>query len=107
MLSAIPWLGGDFVQFYYVTIGLIFLGYFIYANVVEKQEQCSNGNKLIPVGPLRQGRKSLTLAEQEKFLNIPVSQLSFFIGLVDGDGTITISNKQKNIRITLTVGLRC
>lgn len=40
ILSAIPWLGADFVQFNFMTVSLICLGYFIYTNVKVKQAQC-------------------------------------------------------------------
>lgn len=43
--------------------------------------------------------------EQQQFLNIPVSTLSFFLGLVDGDGTITIYTKTKTVYIVLCINL--
>lgn len=83
MLSAIPWIGQDFVQFVYtpmlVLVGLLLVAVF-------------NNFSLPTIGVINtkalRGVIPRTGNDKSKFLDVSYSFLSMFVGLVDGDGYI-------------------
>lgn len=89
MLSAVPWIGQDFVQFFTLSLVLMSL---ITLGVVN-------------VRSLR-GRKTRTDTEKESFKKVPISFLAMFVGLVDGDGYISVTRTAKGaISLTLVLSL--
>lgn len=92
MLSAIPWIGQDFVQYFPNTI------YF------------SDTELLISSGPLVQlaikGRPYCSRKNKDDY-PIPVDVLALFIGIVDGDGYLTVHRANKEfIGIRLVISLQ-
>lgn len=86
MLSAVPWIGGDFVQFPYLSLSLLPLGTIRYSAM--------------------RGRKPLTSAQLATFLLVPKSLVAFLAGLVDGDGYIACLSTTKGfISIQLVIKL--
>jgi hypothetical protein len=84
MLSAIPWIGQDFVQFQTLT------------------------QALLPIGILSPNRfqKPRTKDQLDAFLSLPQSLLAFFVGLCDGDGYISsVSTTKGFINIQLVINL--
>jgi hypothetical protein len=91
MLSAIPWIGQDFVQFVFQITSVDYEVFIIQ-------------------GPLalaaKKGRLHIKVTQIRDY-NISRSVLALFIGLVDGDGTITIiEGKNNTIRIVLCISLQ-
>ena len=98
MLSAIPWLGGDFVQFKFLQLTIASLFIFIVALRTIGQ---------VNVKALR-GTKARSFQEKETYLGISYSFLSMFIGIVDGDGYIAATRTSKgyiscNLVLSLTI----
>jgi hypothetical protein len=97
LLSAIPWIGKDLVEFKDLE------NYFIYSNIVELS--------ILPIiGTVNSKAlhkiKLLTKQERLDILKIPNSFLAILIGLIDGDGYIAITKTPKNyIRIDLIISL--
>lgn len=98
LLSAIPWIGKDFVEFE-------FLNYFSTATIFNSLMSFS----LITIGAVNiralRGQKSRTPSDKEYTKNIPYSFLAMFAGLVDGDGYISITNTNGYIRMQLIIAL--
>jgi hypothetical protein len=91
MLSAIPWIGQDFVQFVFLSTPVDYEVFMIQGPLALAAEKG------------RRGCRPLQIADY----NIPVSVLALFIGLVDGDGTITIGQrKDGNMIIYLCISLQ-
>src|SRR3954467_9237114 len=101
MLSAIPWIGKDLVEFLWgiiISSGIIITPILLIWN----SRSLSNTN-LQTIGVLR-ARKPLTDAEKEKFLSIPASFLGILVGLIDG--YILIGNAGRDyIRLELVIAL--
>lgn len=97
LLSAIPWIGKDLVEFGDLEND------FIYSNVVELS--------ILPIiGTINSKalHKIKLRTEQERLdiLKISNSFLAMFVGLIDGDGYIAITKTPKNyIRIDLIISL--
>lgn len=92
LLSAIPWVGTDLVEFIYLETILL------YSSILPTIG--SVNSKAL--------RRAKQLAEDEKreALNIPYSFLSMLIGLIDGDGYISITKTPAGfIRIQLIISL--
>jgi len=84
MLSAIPWIGGDFVQFQTLTLSLL------------------------PIGAIRKNNNRVprTKDQLDAYLSLPQSVLAFFVGLCDGDGYISCLSTTKGfINIQLVINL--
>lgn len=97
LLSAIPWIGKDLVEFGDLENN------FINSNIVELS--------ILPIiGTVNSKAlhkiKLLTKQERLDMLKIPNSFLAMFVGLIDGDGYIAITKTPKNyIRIDLIISL--
>lgn len=100
LLSAIPWIGTDFVEFInthilnkIINIILIYLILFSISTI-----------GIIRLKALR-GRKPKTEEEKLGFINIPYEFLSMFVGLVDGDGYIAIIQTGDYIKLELVISM--
>lgn len=99
LLSAIPWIGQEFVQ--WTNYGIDF-------NVNSFNDLCIFNFSILPiVGILGKGIRNRNLKtdlEKEKLLSIPYSFLSVLIGIIDGDGYIRVTKTMKGyIEINLTI----
>lgn len=94
LLSAIPFIGADIVPF----IGIITL-YNIYILYLIKD---NNNNKWIKEGNIKEENIKEEINENK---NNDLNFLSYFVGLVDGDGYIRISKKSKYVYISLIITL--
>jgi len=88
LLSAIPWIGVDFVEFDNYNLYL----------------------KILPtIGTVKikglRGLKARTETEKSYALEIPYKFLSMLIGLIDGDGYISITKQADYIRIQLIISM--
>jgi len=98
MLSAIPWIGKDFVELNSLIALLLLRCFFIFfviptIGVVKPQS-------------FRKGRKARTDSDKNDFKDISYRFLSIFIGFVDGDGYIqVISDLKGNVKISLSINL--
>jgi hypothetical protein len=85
MMSAIPWIGRDLVEFLWG--GLIIL-LFIAAPILLFKSRLILYSKLITIGSVSRQAKKLTEFpdDEEKYLSIPVSSLflGMLVGLIDG-----------------------
>ncbi len=98
MLSAIPWIGQDFVQFYTITF-LVFL--FVLFAVIFSLPTIGTVN----VRALR-GVKARLEDDKQFAREIPYDFLAMFIGLVDGDGYIAVTRTVKGfISVELVISL--
>lgn len=95
LLSAIPWIGKDLVEFgpldnnlnYFITLNFLPIIGVINSNALHKIKIRSDKEKL-------------------DMLKVPRDFLSIFVGLIDGDGYIAITKTPKNyIRIDLVISL--
>jgi len=87
LLSAIPWLGKSLVE--------------SKINIIKVLDVIG---KISPYA-IKKGWKNEDL-NKNKFLNIPYSFLAMLIGLIDGDGYISINKSKKNfIKICLVISL--
>ena len=88
LMSAIPWVGKDIVEFL--------------KNVKHKVFETVGS---IHKNALKKGKKNLNLNKQE-YLLIPPSFIAFLVGLIDGDGYIQITKTDKGfITIKLVISL--
>jgi hypothetical protein len=107
LLSAIPWIGQDFVEFvaksdnsnFISALIGITLRYYIYA-------------VLAPIGNINYSklrgnhRKPRSREEMNNILkNVSYDFLSMLVGLIDGDGYIAITNNKGYVRIELIISL--
>jgi hypothetical protein len=76
LLSAIPWIGKDFVEFVF----LIFIKYFIYFVIIFSLTTIG----IINIRALR-GQKIRTASDKNYAEDIPYAFLAMFVGLVDAD----------------------
>jgi len=98
MLSAIPWIGQDFVQF-------IPLNYIILLLVIGILSI-----NLPTVGKLNlralRGRKPRTEEEKKPFTSVPFEFMAILAGIIDGDGYIAVTQTVKGyISIELVISL--
>lgn len=93
LLSAIPWIGVDFVEFQ-LLITLIILQYVLNNIYLFKLENIGNVN----IKGLRGQKVRSNVDKNYAFL-------SMFMGLVDGDGYISIMNSKGYIRLQLIISL--
>lgn len=111
LLSAIPWIGNDFVEFVFPSY-ITGLSYFIGDNL----EIISNILDILmivfslgTIGIIRikalRGAKERSAEDKSYALNIPYDFLAAFVGLVDGDGYIAITKSGVYIRIDLVISL--
>ena len=101
LLSAIPWIGQDFVEF--VKYLLFFITLFIIHNYTIK---CNN--KLTTIGKINESALRGQKCQQDKqpFLSIPYDFISMLIGFIDGDGYIAITKIGiNNIKIELVISV--
>ncbi len=99
MLSAIPWIGQDFVEFHKI-LSLCVLTFSILIIFSSLPTIGTVNTKAL------RGIKARTDEEKLHFLNIPYDFLSMFIGFVDGDGYISITKTPKGgIRLQLVISL--
>lgn len=101
MLSAIPWIGGDFVEL--TTIILLF-------SLILFTYMLCNFSSLRTVGTVNtkvlRGKKSRTIEDKEPYLKVPFDFLRMFVGFVDGDGYFQVTNSGKgSIRLNLVISL--
>jgi len=130
LLSAIPWLGKSLVESIYikelflilliVLINNIYLKEIINSNMINlKKRKNFLFFKLLDylnswvlfktvgiVSPHAHKKERNKVIDKDKFLNIPYSFLSMLIGLIDGDGYISITKTPKGyIRVNLIISL--
>jgi len=88
LLSAIPWIGKDFVESHnYMELILSTIG-------------------IVSPHALKKGNKIRGNIEKTSFLSIPYSFLAMLVGFIDGDGYILINKTTKGfIKINLTISL--
>ncbi|MBP1357791.1 MAG: hypothetical protein JZD40_04805 [Sulfolobus sp.] len=102
MLSAIPWIGQDFVQFYtalLVDLSALFLVVVLYSIIVLSTVGTVNVRAL-------RGKLARTTESKSEFLNVPYDFLCMFMGLVDGDGYIKLTKTTTGfIRMELVISL--
>lgn len=103
LLSAIPWIGQDFVEFEKLLLFIITLFITYYST---KYDNNMNTIGKVNESALR-GRKSRTYQEKQAFLSsISYDFMSMFIGLIDGDGYIAITKSGiDNIRMELILSV--
>ena len=95
LLSAIPWIGQDFVESKIIT---------------ECCTIMANASILPTIGTvsvhaLKKGNKSKRLDKKE-YLSIPAAFLAFLVGFIDGDGYIQVTKTTKGyISINLTISI--
>jgi LAGLIDADG endonuclease len=98
LLSAIPWIGKDFVEFeflnFFTNETFFYLVIFIIPIVVNEKN----------IRALR-GQKIRTASDKKYAENIPYAFMAMFAGLVDGDGYISITNASGYIRLQLIIAL--
>lgn len=102
MLSAVPWIGQDFVQFYPPHLYTAYWVFLAFASV------CFVSLPTLGVVNTRalRGVQPRTLQDKLKYVNIPYSFLAMFIGLVDGDGYIKVTKTVKgHIALELVLSL--
>ena len=101
LISAIPWIGQDIVEFINFIINLC-LGililffidkYLLYSRVFTKEASLPTIG-VVHKNALKKGNKSLRL-DKKDYISIPSSFLAFLVGLIDGDGYIQISKTPK------------
>lgn len=107
LLSAIPWIGQDFVEFVntYLTlivIPLLICFYYILSN--------NQNTKLPTIGKVNEsalrGQKCRTDEEKKAYLSVSYSFLSMLVGFIDGDGYIAITKEGKDyIRMSLIISV--
>jgi hypothetical protein len=104
LLSAIPWIGQDFVEFIKLLLFIITLSIFYYF-ITKCNSSLSTIGK-VNESALR-GKKSRTDQEKQAFLSsISYEFMSMFIGLIDGDGYIAITKiGLDNIRMELILSV--
>jgi hypothetical protein len=92
LLSAIPWIGEDFVQLVYNTDTICMSNAFPVIGTINWGS--------------RRGLKARTPEQLQQFLSIPYSFLAQLAGFIDGDGYISITRTNKGyIEIKLVIGL--
>ena len=105
-MSAIPWIGQDIVESkYIISIFYIIMFYLFinYSKINIKDLLPTIGN--IHSNALKKNIRNIRMDKKE-YISIPVSFLSFLVGLIDGDGYILISKTPKNfITIKLVISL--
>ena len=95
LLSAIPWIGKDIVEF---------------KNITESFVIASTTYLLPTIGivsshALKKGNKKIRLDKKE-YLSIPPSFIAFLVGLIDGDGYIQVTKTTKGfITIKLVISI--
>ena len=114
LLSAIPWLGKSLVESIIIESTLILIIiiyncihikeiYFSYCFFLFIFATLETIGKISPHA-LKRGRKLIN--DKSKFFNIPYSFLSMLVGLIDGDGHISITKTDKGyIKICLVISL--
>lgn len=104
LLSAIPWIGQDFVEFVKLLLFIITLSIF-YSFITKCNSSMSTIGK-VNESALR-GKKSRTDQEKQAFLSsISYEFMSMFIGLIDGHGYIAITKiGLDNIRMELILSV--
>lgn len=105
LLSAIPWIGQDFVEFEKLLLFIITLSIFYYYFTTEHYYNMTTIGK-VNESALR-GQKSRTGQDKQAFLfSISYDFMSMFIGLIDGDGYIAITKIGLNtIRMELVLSV--
>lgn len=105
LLSAIPWIGQDFVEFVKLLLFIITLSIFYYYFTTEHNYNMTTIGK-VNESALR-GKKSRTDQDKKAFLSsISYDFMSIFIGLIDGDGYIAITKiGLDNIRMELVLSV--
>lgn len=101
LLSAIPWIGQDFVEFPIYAILFIFRVYTLFTFCDFELKTIGK----IDVSKLR-GQKTRRKRDKIEYSNISYGFLSIFIGFIDGDGYLQITKSGKNyIRMQLVISV--
>lgn len=107
LLSAIPWIGQDFVQFVYTkTLLCEVIFYFSFICLIYWLT-CA---VLPTIGTIDWGamRGKQALADKSPFFAIPFSFLATLAGIIDGDGYIAVTRTTKGfIEVILSIFPRC
>ena len=97
LMSAIPWVGHDIVESNNITEN--------YCDIVYATTLMLPTIGIVSPHALKKGNKNIRL-NKEKYLNIPLSFISFLLGLIDGDGYIQITRTKKGfITIKLVISI--
>lgn len=98
LLSAIPWIGKDFVEFEFFNFfnaeTIFYLIIFFSLTTIGA----------VNIRALR-GQKIRSASDKEYAKNIPYAFMAMFVGLVDADGYISITNANGYIRLQLIIAL--
>lgn len=104
LLSAIPWIGKDFVEFEFFNF-FNFYNFFNAETILDFLLFFS----LITIGTVNiralRGKKIRIESDKEYTKNIPYAFIAMFVGLVDADGYISITNANGYIRLQLIINL--
>lgn len=100
MLSAIPWIGQDFVEFVLTPTTIDIDGY-LYLSAILPTIGIINWKAL-------RGRKELSAEGKAQLLKIDPSFLAMVVGFIDGDGYISVNRPdaaRDNISVLLVISL--
>ena len=101
MLSAIPWIGQDFVQFVLILCLVLFVYSIFFSTPVDILPTIGTIN----TSALR-GKAARTENDKLEFKSISYSFLAMFVGFVDGDGYIKVTRTTKGfISLELVISL--
>jgi hypothetical protein len=97
MLSAVPWIGQDFVQFSLLTmLGFYTLLVYVLSEPIHSTDKDSSLPTIGSVnwGAMR-GQTPRSVEKKGKFLDVPYSFLAMLLGLIDGDGYLKVTKTTK------------
>ena len=102
LMSAIPWVGQDIVEFISITIISLFICVILFS---LKKDIYLPTIGIIHKNALKKSNKTIRLNKQE-YISIPSSFLAFLSGFIDGDGYIQVTKTSKGfIAIKLVISL--
>lgn len=106
LISAIPWIGQDIVEFIKIQNIYVFIGQFTLPNYDTLFMTDTQG--ILPVIGIRSSRslsnRSKWLTESE-YLSIPKSFFAFLAGFIDADGCISIKRDRGYVSFSLIISL--
>lgn len=100
LMSAVPWIGQDIVEF------LCILGQFKHFTFFSDSfTNCATGLPVIGTINYKSRTSKLNRLSTTEYLAIPKSFLAFLIGFIDGDGYIGVQKSYNSITVHLTISL--
>lgn len=109
MLSAIPWIGQDFVEF--LLNHIVFVLFVASSLLTATAIYSALSDPLPQIGVINWGKlrgaKPLTDEAKQKLLSIPYDFLAMLVGLIDGDGYLPVikTNQKGNIKCEMVLSL--